>query len=624
MGNAGTPDRPHTTARHIARSLGSIKARGLNLVEIVLTVVAFALLQRAGLIANTPLWILVAMVIGGGALSALAFRAWGATCSPRQLHYRIGLNMLLSTAVIYATGWGPALAIGYTYIATDAIKHSGARSARPSIIWSVVGITLGQVAIALGAVPTFIDTPEVHGLGALCALGIGFALYTAGVTSAEKERAEADVRHSAQHDRLTGLANRAGFVHELDRAVTRAERDHLTTALLFLDLDRFKIVNDSFGHNVGDHVLVEVANRLRECVRTGDTIGRFGGDEFTILLEDIPASWAADLAERVTAALRRPLQLHGRELTVSASVGLVVTDEARTPDELLRSADLAMYLAKENGRARWELFNPTMGSGILERYRIAAELRVAIEQDQLVTHFQPEISLTTGKVIGFEALVRWEHPDRGLLAPATFIPVAEENDLILGIDRYVVDSACRQLKRLQDAHPGAPALFMSINISPACLNAPCTEELLRIVHELGIDPTTVQLEITERTAVNDAPAALASMQRLRRAGIHLVIDDFGTGYSSLDCLQRLPVDGLKIDRGFVADLDVTPAATAIVNAIVTLGRQLGLRLTAEGVETAAQLERLTSLGCDSAQGFYFARPLSADAVLDLLERTPVA
>jgi EAL domain-containing protein (putative c-di-GMP-specific phosphodiesterase class I) len=227
-------------------------------------------------------------------------------------------------------------------------------------------------------------------------------------------------------------------------------------------------------------------------------------------------------------------------------------------------------------------------------------------------------------VIGFEALVRWEHPERGLLLPGTFIPVAEENDLILGIDRYVVESACRQLELLQAAHTGATPLFMSINVSPACLNAPCAEELLRIINEIGIDPATVQLEITERTAVNDAPASLASMELVRGAGVHLVIDDFGTGYSSLDCLQRLPIDGLKIDRGFVADLDVTPAATAIVNAIVSLGHQLGLRLTAEGVETAAQLERLSSLGCDSAQGFYFARPITGDAALALLERTAVA
>jgi EAL domain-containing protein (putative c-di-GMP-specific phosphodiesterase class I) len=311
-------------------------------------------------------------------------------------------------------------------------------------------------------------------------------------------------------------------------------------------------------------------------------------------------------------------------LSVTASVGLVVTDSVAAPDDLLRSADLAMYLAKENGRARWELFDPAMGSSILERYRIAAELRHAIEEDQLVTYFQPEISLTTGAVIGFEALVRWQHPERGLLLPGAFIPVAEDNDLILAIDRYVVESACRQLKTLQGVNRDSASLFMSINISPACLNAPCAEEVLRIVDEVGVDPTKVQLEITERTAVAEAPTAVAAIERLRRNGVRVVIDDFGTGYSSLECLQRLPIDGLKIDRGFVADLDVTSTATAIVNAVVTLGHELGLRLTAEGVETAAQLERLRSLGCDSAQGFYFARPLTAEAATDLLSQTAVA
>ena len=375
---------------------------------------------------------------------------------------------------------------------------------------------------------------------------------------------------------------------------------------------------------MGDHVLVEVANRLRDCVRAEDTIGRFGGDEFTILVEDVHPGRAADLADRVTAALGVPLRINGRELSVTASVGLVVTDTVGGPDDLLRSADLAMYLAKENGRARWELFDPEMGSGILERYRIAAELRHAIEQGHLVTYYQPEISLPSGAVIGFEALVRWQHPERGLLLPGTFIPVAEDNDLILAIDRYVVESACRQLKLLQGVSGDTESLFMSINISPACLNEPCVDELLRIVAEVGLDPTTVQLEITERTAVAEAPTSLESIDRLRRAGIRLVIDDFGTGYSSLECLQRLPIDGLKIDRGFVADLDVTPTATAIVTAIVTLGHQLGLRLTAEGVETAAQLDRLRALGCDSAQGYYFARPLTASAATDLLSHIAVA
>lgn len=734
-------------ARRAVRRLMGAKSRGLNLVEVILTVAAFVVLRRVGWVAQTPLWIYVTLVTGGGALSALAFRRWGADCPSRQLHYRIATNMLLSTVVMYATGWGPTLAIGYTYISTDAIKHSGARSARPSMIWSIVGIAIGQVAIAIGVAPTFVESPEVHGLAALAALAIGFALYTAGVTTAEKEQAEADVRqseerfrslvqhgsdvvavvtpagemlyispsierlgydadeflrhmgqihpedrdrsveafgavladpdhvahaeirmmhadgtwrwqdanftnrcaddsvqgivvnfhditerkhfedelaHAAYHDRLTGLSNRAGFVQKLEHALVRARRDRHTTALLFLDLDRFKVINDSFGHNMGDHVLVEVANRLRDCVRAEDTIGRYGGDEFTILLADVHAGRAAELAERVTARLCEPLHIHGRELSVTASVGLVVSDDVTAADDLLRSADLAMYLAKENGRARWELFDPSMGSGILERYRMAAELRRAIEQDQLVTYFQPEISLTTGAIVGFEALVRWQHPDRGLLLPGTFIPVAEENDLILAIDRFVVESACRQLKVLQGVNREWASLFMSINVSPACLNAPCVEELLDIATELGVDARKVQLEITERTAVTESPASVAAIEQLQRAGVRLVIDDFGTGYSSLECLRRLPVDGLKIDRGFVADLDVTPTATAIVNTIVSLGHQLGLRLTAEGVETEAQFERLRALGCDSAQGFYFARQLTAEAATNLLSQTAVA
>ncbi|MEY2434293.1 MAG: hypothetical protein QOC92_4018 [Acidimicrobiaceae bacterium] len=738
-------DQPSTRwSRRLVDRLAALKQRGLNLVEITLTIAAFVFLRRVGAIASTPLWIYVALLLGGGTLTALAFRWWGPNCSTPQLYCRVGVNMLSSTAVIYATGWGPTLALGYMYIATDGIKHSGARSARPSLIWSVIGITVGELAIAVNAVPSFVSTPEVHGLGALAALALGFAMHTAGVTTAEKERAEAEVRrseerfrslvqngtdvvavvgpagglqyvspsiermgyrtdefyehvgvlhpddidqakqtftavlaspgelittemrlqhadgswrwqdvsftnwcddpsvegivvnfhdvtdrkhfedqlaHAAYHDRLTGLANRAGFVHTLEQAAVRARRDHLTTALLFLDLDRFKVINDTFGHNMGDHVLVEVANRLRDCVRAEDTIGRFAGDEFTVLVEDVQPGRAADLADRVTTSLRRPFHLHGRDLPVTASVGLVITDTIESPDDMLRSADLAMYLAKENGRARWELFDPEMGSSILERYRIAAELRHAIEQDQLVTYFQPEVSLATGAVIGFEALVRWEHPERGLLLPGCFIPLAEENDLILAIDRYVLGSACRQLVSLQALNGAAAPLFMSVNISPDSLTADGVDELLAVVAASGVDPTMLQLEITERTAVAEAPSSSAAIERLRRQGIRVVIDDFGTGYSSLECLQRLPIDGLKIDLGFVADLDVTPTATAIVNAIVTLGHELGLRLTAEGVETSDQLERLRALGCDSAQGFYFAKPLTAQAATELLDPT---
>ena len=741
--NSGTG----TPRRGAFGHLEVLKARGLNLVEVSLTLAVFTLLRDLNAIASTPLLVYCLLLAGGGTVSALVLRWWPGNCSTRQLHCRVAANAAVTTAVIYATGWGPALALGYMFVATDNIRHSGSRAARPCIGWSIVGIAGGQLAIALNAAPTFVATPEVHGLGALAALGLGFAMHTAGATTRQKERAEADVRrseerfkslvqngsdvvavvtpeghisyvspsiermgyrpeefseqmdrlhpddieratiafteslahpgravqvelrllhadgsfrwqdvtitnrcddlsvegivvnfhditerkiaedqlvHVAYHDRLTGLSNRTGFVRQLEQAVERARRHGFSTGLLFLDLDRFKVVNDSFGHNMGDRVLAEVADRLRRCVREADAIGRFGGDEFTILIEDVHVGRASALAERVTAVLRQPVIVNGQEFRVTASVGLVIDDAATPADELLRCADLAMYFAKENGRARWELFDPSMGSAMLERYRIAAELRRAIEQRDLVTYYQPEVSLETGAVIGFEALVRWKHPERGLLFPGLFIPVAEQNDLILPIDRYVLDTACRQLMTFHAAGGEAAELFMSINISPESLTTQGTLELLNIVAASGVDPTKLRLEITERTAITQDAASLAAIERLRAHNIRIVIDDFGTGYSSLDCLQRLPVDGLKIDRGFVADLDVTPSATAIVKAIVMLARELGLSLTAEGVETAAQLERLRSLGCDGAQGFYFARAIPAEAVSEMLELRPSA
>ena len=740
-GSAGDGDG-HAPSRDVIGRVGALKARGMNLVEVVLTLASFTFLRHIGAIASTPLWLYFALLTGGGVLSAVAFRTWGADVTDRQLHCRVAVNVAVTTAVIYATGWGPTLALGYMFVATDNIKHSGSRAGRPALIWSTVGIAAGQLAVALNAAPTFVDPPEVHGLGALAALGMGFAIHNAAATTAEKERAEADVRHSegrfrslvqngsdvvavvtpqghisyvspsiermgylpeefsdqmdrlhaddvsraaaafiesvthpgrnvqievrmlhadgtyrwqdvtltnrcddpsvdgivvnfhdiserkiveaqlahvAYHDRLTGLSNRTDFVRRLELAVSRARREHLTTALLFLDLDRFKVVNDTYGHNMGDRVLIEVAERLRSCVRAEDTIGRFGGDEFTILVEDVTDLRATELAERVTAALRQPMKVSGRDMPVTASIGLVVAESSNLPDDLLRCADLAMYFAKENGRARWELFDPAMGSAILERYRIAAELRQAIDHGDLVTYYQPEVSLVTGAVIGFEALVRWQHVDRGLLYPGVFIPVAEQNDLILAIDRFVLDSACRQLMVFQAAAAHSHELFMSVNVSPESLTSEGADELLRIVAATGVDATKLRLEITERTAVARAASSLAAIERLRANDIHVVIDDFGTGYSSLECLQRLPVDGLKIDRGFVADLGVTSAATAIVQAIVMLGRELRLSLTAEGVETRAQADQLRSLGCDRAQGFYFAKPLTAQAVLDSFE-----
>jgi len=464
----------------VVRQLGAYKRRGINLAEVVLTVVAFAVLRAAHMVADTPLWIYVVLVVAGGIASGVAFRFWGADCTSRELHLRVAVNIAFTTAVIYATGWGPMLGIGYMYIASDAIKHSGSRAAAPSLVWTVVGIAAGQLAIATNAAPTYLDAPEVHGLGALTALCLCFLIHSAGVTTDEKERAEAEVRrseerfrslvqngsdvvalvepdgkvqyispsferlgfatdasgdgpqlhpddieraaqafmsvlsdrrrvvhvevrlqrtdgswrwldvtlsnqcaepsikgvvanfhdvterkqfeerltHAAYHDPLTGLSNRAGFLARMERAAERAHREHLTTALLFLDLDWFKVINDSHGHNTGDRVLMEVATRLRGCVRAEDIIGRFGGDEFTILIEDAHQRMATEFAERITSVLRAPFHVNGRDLPITASVGLVVTDSFDDVDDLLRGADLAMYLAKEKGRARWELFDP--------------------------------------------------------------------------------------------------------------------------------------------------------------------------------------------------------------------------------------------------------------------------
>ena len=699
-----------------------------------MTAAAFIALRSAGALAQTPVGVYLLLLLGAGGLSAYAARKWQPGCSDRELYVRTAVQVAATTAVIYSTGWGPTLAIGYMFTLTDGITHSGSRAAKPTLVASTVGIALGQLAIALGWAPTLVSAPAVHGLGVLAALGLAFAVRNAGVAAAEKERAQAQLfrseerfrslvqnasdvvavvgrdgklvyispavermigfrpnellddaelvhpddratagavfsdalatpgqpftfelrlkhadgtwrwqestltnrcddpsvegvvanfhdiserkqfeetlAYNAYHDRLTGLTNRGAFGDSLERALGRAGSRSLTTGLLFLDLDRFKVINDSLGHGIGDLVLVEVARRLERCVRGEDTIARFGGDEFTILAEDITTDEAAQMAARVIDAVGAPMAIAGRELAVTASVGVVTVKGERSADELLRNADLAMYLAKQRGRSRWELFDSEMGSAIIERYQLEADLRRAIDAGDLTVYYQPEIALSSGNLVGFEALVRWRHHDRGLILPDVFIPAAEDSGLIVAIDEQVLAAACAQLATMNRARLGPP-LMMNVNVSAASLTAERVERLVQIVLFSGIDPRLLQLEVTERTAVDGSETPIVAMQLLRQHGIRLIIDDFGTGYASLDCLQRFPIDGLKIDRSFVSQLGVSKTALAIVRAVATLGQTLGLRLTAEGVESQAQFDIVRSLGCDSAQGYWLAHPLEA-------------
>jgi diguanylate cyclase (GGDEF)-like protein len=435
----------------------------------------------------------------------------------------------------------------------------------------------------------------------------------------DRKRLEAELAHQAFHDSLTQLANQMLFRDRVSHALSRASRrGQGLLAVMFVDLDNFKRVNDSMGHPAGDALLVAVAERLRECLRTSDTAARLGGDEFAVLLEEATSETDANqVATRVLESLRQPYEVAGKEVVITASIGLAFnTGGAESTDVLLRNADLAMYRAKGLGRNRHELFEPGMHSAVVERLDLEADLRRAIERREFVLQYQPIIDLQDGALAGVEALVRWNHPTRGMLAPLTFIGVAEETGLINDIGLQVLEAALPQAQRWR-AHAGHEGLLLSVNVSPGQLADGRLQTWLHdVMKSTGTDPATTILEITESVTVRREAAH--QLEALKGLGVCLAIDDFGTGYSSLSYLQRLPIDVLKIDRSFVSGPGHDNAT--LPRAIVELSHALRLRTIAEGVETAEQGRRLRAWGCDLAQGFHYHRPLDPDAVTALLAR----
>jgi diguanylate cyclase (GGDEF)-like protein/PAS domain S-box-containing protein len=444
----------------------------------------------------------------------------------------------------------------------------------------------------------------------------------------ERKKYEAKLAHQAHHDPLTGLPNRTLFLEFLQLAMARARRYRSTVGVLFLDLDRFKVVNDSLGHDAGDELLVALGQRLRGVVRPGDTVARFGGDEFTVLCEDLPTAsagdHATDVAERMLHVIEQPFLLDGEEQYLSASIGIALAGPGtERPEGLLRDADAAMYRAKDRGKGRWELFDEVMRATALERLETENALHRALERGELRVHYQPVISLRDQRCIGAEALVRWAHPERGLLTPDQFIDLAEESGLIVPIGRWVIEDACRRSRVWRAEH--GPAFAVSVNLSGRQLSNPeMAEQVTAALGHTGADPAALCFEITENVLMDDVDATISAIAALKSLGVTLSIDDFGTGYSSLGYLKRFPVDSVKVDQSFIHGLGADPEDTAIVAAVVSLGHALDLTVIAEGVETDRQLAELVALGCDAAQGYLFARPAPGNNLVKRIDPSRLA
>ena len=560
-----------------------------------------------------------------GADAALAWRI-SADSRTRELRASSGTT---AAALPLHTGLLTAGSPGATAVATGAPVLVENLDAEPDLIRV---LPPEQRAIKSSVTVPIAGAPQVWGLlGAYSQVpqaftehDVNFVVALANILAEARERQQSQVamEHRALHDLLTGLPNRGLFTDRLEQALERMRRHSgLLAALLFIDVDHFKQVNDTLGHQAGDELLVAVATRLREAVRPSDTVARFGGDEFGLLLEEIANERAAiATAERIAASFARPFVLEAGSQFITASIGIALADGHHQAEALLRDADAAMYRAKQRGRARYDVFDDELRMRALARDRTEGELRRALEADELRLVYQPVVDIRTERVNGVEALLRWEHPSRGELAPAEFIAVAEESGLVDRIGQWVLDEALAHAARWEQLHPDRPPIRVGVNISVAQLQNPrFPDTVAEAIASAGIEPQTLALELDESVLRDEAAQMRSVLRLLKRIGVRIAVHDFGTGDSSLRQLAALPVDTIKVQRRFVTALGTADADAPIAQAVIATGRALGLRVIGVGAETAEQVMQLRELGCDSAQGFLFSHPLSAEEFSVLLE-----
>lgn len=439
----------------------------------------------------------------------------------------------------------------------------------------------------------------------------------------DQKEAEEQLLHNAFHDALTGLPNRMLFMNKLKRSLSRVGEDEYMFAILFLDLDRFKVINDSLGHHIGDQLLIALSQRLETAIRPGDMVARLGGDEFAIILDRIKSiTDATQAAHRIQQELSTPFKLSGHEVFVSASIGISHSlVPYNSPEEFIRNADIAMYRAKDQGRGGFELFDVGMQERASERLQLEIDLRRALSHDEFQVHFQPIISLENYRISGFEALIRWKHPENGLISPLKFIPIAEETGLIIPIGKWVLHEACKQVREWQLNYPTDPPLSISVNLSGVQFSDPTMiDNIKNVLADTGLDAASLKIEITESAIIENIEAAAEILNRIKELGIKISLDDFGTGYSSLSYLHRFPIDTLKIDRSFITAMNMEKNAE-IVSTILTLAKNLGMDVIAEGVETREQILQLMGMKCEYVQGFMLSKPMNGESMSRLIEDT---
>ncbi|NEU76864.1 EAL domain-containing protein [Hassallia byssoidea VB512170] len=546
----------------------------------------------------------------------------------REVPELLGEGVALAAGILTGYGAPRGTNLDYTYFAFlpviwSALRHGFERAATT--------VLLMNVGVALLVIAKFGSSNLLvlqFGLMAISLMGLLVGAIATDQMHTEKALRDSNkqLTHNAFHDGLTGLANRSLFMEHLERAVEYGKRDRdFQFAVLFVDLDRFKLINDSLGHLLGDKLLIAIVGRLQACVRPTDIIARFGGDEFTILLENLSdVSDTIRVADRIQTELSLPFNLSGQEVFITASIGIALSATGyNQAEDLMRDADIAMYRAKLAGKARYEIFNPSMHDRAVLRLQLETDLRLAIERQEFLIHYQPMVSLSSGKIIGFESLLRWQHPERGLLFPGEFISVAEEAGLMSLIDEWVMRQACHQIQQWQEQIKRFPPLSISVNVCNKHFTQPnLVPQISKILQQTSLDACCLKLEITENVIMENHRSATATLSQLKALGIRLVIDDFGTGYSSLSRLHRFPIDELKIDRSFVSNINANEKNLEITEIIVMLGKKLGLDVTAEGIETKEQLAQLKQMKCAYGQGRFFSQPLSGEAAKALIVANP--